>query len=161
MQYASVVAESFWNYLMRITDNASGVAISRAAEVDAGNVSRWKTGKTKPGAESVVKIARVWHRPPVEALVASGHLEATEVNGVVEVGLDISQLTDEELLNEIKRRMGARHGVEATTQQDAPSEADEDQKTVVELPRAARRGGSSEGRARRRKQDEDAEQSDE
>ena len=51
--------------------------------------------------------------------------------------------------------------VETTQEQDAPGEADEDQKTVVELPRAARRGGSSEGRARRRKQDEDAEQSDE
>ena len=53
------------------------------------------------------------------------------------------------------------NAVEATTQSDAPGEADEDQKTVVELPRAARRGGSSEGRARRRKQDEDAEKSDE
>lgn len=66
-----------------------------------------------------------------------------------------------EIVNALLDARERDNAVEATTQSDAPGEADEDQKTVVELPRAARRGGSSEGRARRRKQDEDAEQSDE
>lgn len=123
------MAESFWNYLMRITDNASGVAISRAAEVDAGNVSRWKTGKTSPSAESVVKIARVWGRSPTEALVASGHLEADEVGGVVEVARGPAELSDDELLAEIRERMEARHAVEDDEEPRTSGEAVEDEKT--------------------------------
>ena len=100
------VTESFWDYLMRITDGATGVTISRAAEVDAGNVSRWKTGKTRPSAETVVKIARTWHRPPVEALVASGHLSADEVGGdVVEVAMSAGDLAVDDLIEEMRRRI--------------------------------------------------------
>ena len=91
---------------MRITDGATGVTISRAAEVDAGNVSRWKTGKTRPSAETVVKIARTWRRPPVEALIASGHLSANEVDGeVVEVAMSTGDLAVDDLIEEMRRRI--------------------------------------------------------
>ncbi|WP_415678816.1 hypothetical protein [Tsukamurella hominis] len=130
------MTESFWTYLMRITDNASGVSISRAAEVDAGNVSRWKTGRSNPSAESVVKIARTWGRSPVEALVASGHLRQDEVDGVVELGLDVSALSDDDLIAEVLRRMkGATDADQPdrsdppTSTEDAEDEAREDQKT--------------------------------
>ncbi|WP_367582192.1 hypothetical protein [Tsukamurella tyrosinosolvens] len=112
------MTESFWTYLMRITDNASGVSISRAAEVDAGNVSRWKTGRSNPSAESVVKIARTWGRSPVEALVASGHLRQDEVDGVVELGLDVSALSDDDLIAEVLRRM------KGATDADQPDRSD-------------------------------------
>lgn len=97
---------------MRITDNATGIAISRAAEVDAGNVSRWRNGKGQPSAESVVKLARVFGRPPVEALIASGHLHAGEAAAaVVEIAMSAGDLSNEDLLAEIGRRMGINEGV--------------------------------------------------
>ena len=133
LQYASPVAETFWDYLMRITDNATGIAISRAAEVDAGNVSRWRNGKGHPSAESVVKLARVFGRPPVEALIASGHLQAGEAAAaVVEIAMSAGDLSNEELLAEIGRRMGITEGrrddVEDAQESGTPSTGD-DQKT--------------------------------
>ncbi|MCF3939961.1 helix-turn-helix domain-containing protein [Gordonia tangerina] len=126
------MTESYWEYLVRITDGASGVAISRAAQVDAGNISRWKSGKTRPSAEAVVKIARVWKRPPVEALVAAGYLTANEAGGTVEIAQSIADLGDDELLTEIRKRMEARHGVEATQESNAPGEEDQDQKSGLD-----------------------------
>lgn len=115
---------------MRITDHASGVAISRAAEVDAGNVSRWKTGKVKPSAESVVKIARTWGKPPVEALVAAGYLSSAEASEVIEVHTGLATLTDAELIAEVQQRMeGLRHELEIAKEQAASSEAPSHKKT--------------------------------
>jgi hypothetical protein len=109
------------------------VAISRAAEVDAGNVSRWKTGKVKPSAESVVKIARTWGKPPVEALVAAGYLSPTEAAEVIEVHTGLAPLTDAELLAEVQQRMeGLRHELEIAKEQAASSEASSHEKTDAE-----------------------------
>lgn len=118
---------------MRITDHASGVAISRAAEVDAGNVSRWKTGKVKPSAESVVKIARTWGKPPVEALVAAGYLSSAEASEVIEVHTGLAALTDAELIAEVQQRMeGLRHELEIAKEQAASSQTPPHEKTDVE-----------------------------
>ena len=146
----------WWSYFKRIAGTETGRVIAEAAGVSEPQVSRWKSGKNRPDADALARFARHYKRPPVEAIVAAGYLRRDEVLEAVEVIRPLSELGDEELLDEIRRRMsGGSNAVEATTQSDAPGEADEDQKTVVELPRAARRGGSSEGRARRRKQDED------
>lgn len=119
---------------MRITNHASGVAISRAAEVDAGNVSRWKTGKVKPSAESVVKIARTWGKPPVEALVAAGYLSSAEAAEVIEVHTGLTALTDAELIAEVQQRMeGLRHELEIAKEQAASSEASSHEKNPDEL----------------------------
>lgn len=129
---------------MRITNHASGVAISRAAEVDAGNVSRWKTGKVKPSAESVVKIARTWGKPPVEALVAAGYLSSAEAAEVIEVHTGLTALTDAQLIAEVQQRMeGLRHALEVASQSAAPAPVDKNEKNPDEL---ADEGESSSAR---------------
>jgi transcriptional regulator with XRE-family HTH domain len=113
------VPETFWDYLVRVTDNAAGAEIARIAQVDAGTVSRWKTGKVRPSVESVIAIARNWRRPAVEALVAANYLDATDAAEAIEIGRSASDLADDELLAEIRRRMkGAAHALSTT---DAPA----------------------------------------
>lgn len=109
---------------MRITDNAAGAEIARIAKVDGGTVSRWKTGKVRPSIESVIAIARNWSRPAVEALIAADYLLATDANEVVEIGRGVGDLTDDELIAEMQRRMkGLRHDLEAAETARASAEA--------------------------------------
>jgi len=110
---------------VRITNNAAGAEIARVAKVDGGTVSRWKTGKARPSIESVIAIARNWSRPAVEALIASDYLLAADAAEVVEISRGAADLTDEQLIAEMQRRMkGLRHDLEAAETARASAEAE-------------------------------------
>ena len=127
---------------MRITNNAAGAEIARVAKVDGGTVSRWKRGTVKPSVESVIAIARNWNRPAVEALVAGSYLDAADAAQVIEIGRGASDLTDDELIAEMQRRMkGLRDALEAAQKSDAQAAVDEDEEeglTQAVLDLAAR-----------------------
>lgn len=127
---------------MRITNNAAGAEIARVAKVDGGTVSRWKRGTVKPSVESVIAIARNWNRPAVEALVAGSYLDAADAAQVIEIGRGASDLTDDELIAEMQRRMkGLRDALEVAQKSDAQAAVDEDEEeglTQAVLDLAAR-----------------------
>lgn len=81
---------------------------AKAAElagVNAAAIGRWIRGETDaPRAESVVAFARALGLPPVEALVAAGYLAPGEASHAIEVRNGISDYSDVELLDELKRR---------------------------------------------------------
>lgn len=125
---------SWWTYLKKVAGTEDGQTIAEAAGVTPPQVSRWKTGKNRPDADKLATFARRYKRPPVEALVAAGYLSSAEATEAIEVHLGLAAITNEELLAEIRRRMeGIRHALETEAQQDASSEATEDQKTPDEL----------------------------
>lgn len=167
----------WWSYFKRIAGTETGRVIAEAAGVSEPQVSRWKSGKNRPDADALARFARHYKRPPVEAIVAAGYLRRDEVLEAVEVIRPLSELGDEELLDEIRRRMsGGSNAVEATTQSDAPGEADEDKNAGAGDPRvtlvpvayddadepvAARdTGGISEGEQTRRDMDQQGEAPD-
>ncbi|MBY6367901.1 helix-turn-helix domain-containing protein [Rhodococcoides corynebacterioides] len=129
MSQSSGGGETWWEYLIRVTDKASQVEIARAAGVDPASVSRWKLGKNTPSADRVIAVARHFGRNPVEALVVAGYLQADEVDATVELAASAAALTDDELLTAIGRRLAR-----AADRDDAPP-------PVSEL-HAARRSGS-------------------
>ena len=96
---------SWWSYLRAISGEASGTAISRATGVDPGSVSRWKSGTVQPSAETAITVARAYDRPPVEALIAAGHLSPAEANRLVITDRPVTDFSARELLDEIYRRI--------------------------------------------------------
>ncbi|WP_341258210.1 helix-turn-helix transcriptional regulator [Gordonia malaquae] len=96
---------TWWTYVSRITNGASGIQIATLTGLDAGAISRWKSGRASVSAEAAVRLARAVNRPPVEALVAAGFLDAKEVERAVYLPASFREVSDRELLEEVARRM--------------------------------------------------------
>ena len=73
------MTETWPDYLRRITGNATQAQIAERIGIGRLSVCNWLHGKTRPKAETVITVARVYGRPPVEALLAAQYLEPTEV----------------------------------------------------------------------------------
>lgn len=101
------MAESWAAYVQRVTRGVERKDIAAAAGVDVSGISRWLAGSNRPDADRAVRFARAFHRPPLEALVAAGYLEPEEVNAEV-VSVDVSAMTNEELVAELSRRLAQR-----------------------------------------------------
>lgn len=112
------MSNEWWAYVQQRTAGSTQKAISDETGVEQTVLSRWKLGRNRPEAQSVVEFARAIRRPPTEALVAAGYLRAAEVAASIEVVRPLTDLSDDELLAEVRRRMtGVRNDL--TTQ--APS----------------------------------------
>lgn len=124
---------------------------------DRGNVSRWVTGKNGPNPEMAVRVATALGRPPLEALVAAGHIthEAAQLS---QIPPDAAQFSDAELVLAVERRLSELRN--ATVHQLPPFAAEDAEATpthsvsqgaTVEQDNYAlarrRTRGESEGRA--------------
>lgn len=112
------MSNEWWAYVQQRTTGSTQKAISDETGVEQTVLSRWKLGRNRPEAQSVVEFARAIHRPPTEALVAAGYLRAAEVAASIEVVRPLTDLSDDDLLAEVRRRMtGARNDLttQATT----------------------------------------------
>ncbi|MDT0223510.1 helix-turn-helix transcriptional regulator [Gordonia sp. AC31] len=96
---------TWWSYFKRIAGTETGRIIAEAAEVSEPQVSRWKSGKNRPDADALVRFARAYNRPPVEALIAAGYLDSQEVGEVVEVAMSTGDLAVDDLIEEMRRRI--------------------------------------------------------
>lgn len=95
----SAMAETWWEYVQRITDGASQADIARTLGIDTTTVWRWRADKAKPGLEAAIELARAYGRPVAEALAALGAITAEEA-AVTEVVVKRrpQDLADDELL---------------------------------------------------------------
>jgi len=113
---SSVQAVKWWQYVQDVSDGAQQSEIARRLRVDQSTVSRWKGGV--PGKpENVVRFAREYRRPVLEAFVAAGFLTTEDANATVTVP-DIGQLSAADLLAEVRRRM--REEVVGNAEHPAP-----------------------------------------
>jgi transcriptional regulator with XRE-family HTH domain len=70
-------------------------------------ISRWlREDTTVPQAEYVVRFARGFNQNPVEALIVAGYITAEEAGTVIGVRTPISEFTESEMLDELRRRVG-------------------------------------------------------
>ena len=70
-------------------------------------ISRWlREDINAPRAEYVVAFARGFNQNPVEALIIAGYITPAEAGAATVVGTPISDFTEVELLDELRRRVG-------------------------------------------------------
>ena len=119
---------TWWDYVIR----TAGTDVQKQMAADTGisetAFSRWKKGQNKPEAPHVIVFARAYGRPPVEALIAAGILRQADASGAVEIHHGPDQLTDDELVRQIEKRLKeARHVMETASSAGTPREADQDE----------------------------------
>jgi transcriptional regulator with XRE-family HTH domain len=97
----------WWVYFRSTAGTEDGATIAQATGVTAPQVSRWKSSKNRPSADSMARFARHYGRPPVEALVAAGYLTADEAGDAIEIERGLDTRSDDELIEEVRRRLAA------------------------------------------------------
>lgn len=125
------MTETWWQYVERVSAGATQVAIADATDVTTSTVWRWKAGKATPSPEVAIRLARAFGRPPAEALAASGAITHDEA-GITEVVVEsnLSDLDDEDLIAEVRRRM-TRHHSPAEEYDHVPEEATKPERPPV------------------------------
>lgn len=98
-------SESWPEYLRRIARGQTQAQIAERIGLGRLSVCNWLHGKTRPKAETVIVVARVYGRSPVEALVAASYLDPGEVVAPVEVRVSPRELSAEDLAAEVRRRL--------------------------------------------------------
>lgn len=95
---------TWWAYVKHLSGPDAPVQkIADAAGVSGPQVSRWKTGENAPRAEAVIRFARAYDRPPLEALVAAGFVTPAEARATT---IEVSRpLSNAELVDEIRSRL--------------------------------------------------------
>lgn len=97
----------WWDYLERVSGSESQAAIARRLDVDKTTVWRWKANGAIPDTDTVIRVARTYGRPVAEALVAAGSITPDEARVTqVEVKTTPAELSTDELLDEVRRRIG-------------------------------------------------------
>lgn len=117
--------------------------IADQAGIDKSNVTRWKQG-SRPAVEFVLKFARAYDRPVVEALAASEYITDTEANlRTVKVGP--ADLSDVDLARELLARVESRDRANVIEGRFGVGGAVQDEPDMKQPPKdvlhtAARRG---------------------
>ncbi|WP_230067770.1 helix-turn-helix transcriptional regulator [Arthrobacter cryoconiti] len=94
------------NWIKYVTRHAKGEtqsAIAKNIGVSGATISRWQSFAPRP--ENVTAFARAYNRPVLEAFVAAGFLTPKEAKEHPTGRPDLSTLTSDELVGEVRRRM--------------------------------------------------------
>ncbi|PWJ22816.1 hypothetical protein ATK17_0014 [Branchiibius hedensis] len=138
---------SWWEYVEQVAKTSRQRDISDRSGIDAANVSRWKGGHI-PKAEMVAEFARAYGRPVLEAFVAAGFLTPMEAKERPAAAPSLGSLTDEELLDEIRKRM-RRDGTATNPAGGSPAPVPDDGKRpLTDDELAARRKRDNDAAAR-------------
>lgn len=112
-QYVQSV--TWWDYVQDVSARASQIEISKKTGISAATVSRWQ--RSQPQPDSTATFAKAYGRPVLEAFVAAGYLSLEDAGATVTVP-DIGQLSADDLLAEVRRRM--REEVVGNAEHPAP-----------------------------------------
>lgn len=101
-----MTANSWWTYVEGTLDGDSALEAGRRAGFDSSAFTRWKKG-ARPDVDFVVKFARAYGRPVVEAIAAAGFITEAEAD-LREVQVGLHELSDLELAQELLSRVEAQ-----------------------------------------------------
>jgi len=110
--YGSCMSTQWSQYLQHIAAGLSGREIAVRVGATDAKVSYWKTGRRLPNVAECIQVARAFGRPPLEALIGAGYLDAGDVSDTVTIEhRTIEEFSDTELAQELLRRAAlARKG---------------------------------------------------
>ena len=99
------LTETWPEYLRRIAGGATQAQIAERIGIGRLSVCNWLQGKTRPKAETVIIVARVYQRAPIEALLAAGYLQLDEAGAPIKIHASPRDLPAQELADEVCRRL--------------------------------------------------------
>lgn len=118
---ANLTPMTWSDYVRQTIGTDQQVDAARRADVDQTTISRWIRGGQAGRAENVVKLARAYKRPVLEALVVAGFISDAEARAKVTITRSQSP-TDEELIQLLADRLRRKREDAATDEQNpAPS----------------------------------------
>ena len=98
--------ESWAEYVARVTRDLSQTQVGLVSGISQSTIGRWKRGGIDaPRVEVVVSFARTLGRNPIEALIAAGYVTAEEANASVSVQNPLRDFTNDQLFEELRRRL--------------------------------------------------------
>lgn len=107
MTVSTTSVETWPEYLRRIVGDQTQSLVAQQVGVGRLSVCNWLQGKTRPKAETVIAVARVYGRSPIEALLAAGYLNHDEVDAPLEIRASPRDLSGADLAAEVHRRLAA------------------------------------------------------
>ena len=99
------MAENWPEYLRRIAAGQTQSQIADKVGVGRLSVCHWLHDKTRPKPETVITVARVYGRSPIEALLAAGFLDPAEVRLPITTRCSPQDMPAEEVAAEVRRRL--------------------------------------------------------
>lgn len=100
-----MTTENWPQYLRRIAGGQSQTQIAEQIGIGRLSVCNWLHSKTRPKAETVIVVARIYDRSPIEALLAASYLAPDEVERPIEIRASPEDLAAEDLADEVRRRL--------------------------------------------------------
>lgn len=94
---------NWWTYVMDVSGGGSAAEIAKRVGISGPSVSRWRDSAPKP--ENVAAFTRAYGRPVLEGFVAAGFLSKKEAGEQPAGKPSLADLSNDELLMEIGRRM--------------------------------------------------------
>ncbi len=105
MAVGATPIETWPEYLRRIVGGQTQALVAERLGVGRLSVCNWLQGKTRPKAETVILVARVYGRSPIEALLAAGYLTPDEFDGPMDIRISPRALSGSDLAAEVHRRL--------------------------------------------------------
>lgn len=105
--YGLDMTETRWfTYVQRVTGGIPATDAADFVGIDKSNFTRWKKG-SKPTVDFVLKLARAYSRPVLEALAEAEYITDAEAR-LREVKVGVEDLSDSALARELLRRIEER-----------------------------------------------------
>lgn len=96
----------WWEYVQKVSGGATSTAIAQLIGVTPSSVARWKDSRPDPARAR--DFARAYKRPVLEAFISAGFLTPAEAGQLPAAEPDITHFDDDQLLDEIRRRLRER-----------------------------------------------------
>lgn len=109
---------NWWKYVQTHARGESNAAIAKRLSISASSIGRWVNGGVDP--VRAADFARAYERPVLEAFVAAGFLTEAEAKAriVIDKTAGAHSLSNEELVQEITRRLSVPHVLMGEETQD-------------------------------------------
>jgi transcriptional regulator with XRE-family HTH domain len=103
--------ENWPEYLRRIAAGQTQAQIAERIGIGRLSVCSWLQGKTRPKAETVITVAQVYGRSPIEALLAASYLHSDELDNPVDIRTSVRDLAANDIAEEVRRRLNQLEGL--------------------------------------------------
>lgn len=101
----TVEAMTWIRYVDAIAAGETKAAIAAKIGITPPSVGRWYSQGSLPDPGTAATFARVYNRPVLEAFIAAGFLTSEEAGETPSAPPTLATLDDDELLEEVRRRM--------------------------------------------------------